>query len=307
MSVLFCSVADAASIKSIQVKGNIRAEKESILNKVSSKVGAELDPKSIKKDILKIYNIGLFYNVRVYFDDETGVLSFEVKEKPAILEIEVVGSDEIDEKDIKDELTIKRFSVYDQGLVDESIQKVLNLYKKEGLFLAEVKAKTTPMGKNGLKLIINIKEQDNVSINKVFISGNGAYTESELKAQILSREGSAISFITQTGKFAREFLEIDVDRLRQFYLNRGYINFKVESSFSFLTKNRKNLVINFKVSEGDQYRIEKVDLTGDIDPDKETLMKRLDLEDGQVFNLSQVKANIDSLSYHYQDRGYAYA
>ena len=295
---------NAETVNKILIKGNIRTEKESILQKIKTKEGKELDPALISEDINSVYSLGLFEKIDVYRINND--LIFKVQEKPAILEVLIEGNEEIDETTINDEIAIKPFSIYDQKKVSESLKKILELYKKEGFFMAKVEYRLIKKSQNTLQIKFIITENSKVRVKQILIGGNKKFTDKELKGQILTQEENFISFVSQAGIFRREFLEADLQRLRKFYNDRGYVNFRADNPETFLSKDRKSLIIHYNISEGEQYRIGKLDITGDFPDDKKKLLGLIRSKEGDIFNASLMLKDSERLTRFFQDLGFAY-
>ncbi|RJO65305.1 MAG: outer membrane protein assembly factor BamA [Myxococcales bacterium] len=301
--------AEDGVIAGVRIQGLARVEEEAVRLAIGSRAGQPYSLRGVQDDLKAIYGLGYFIDVQVDRQDtDEGVwLTYIVEERPSIKEVKIEGNDEVDEDDITEVIDIKPFSVLSYDKIYRNIDKIKNVYIDKGFFLADVDFKLVPQADNQTTLIFQIREHAKVVVKKIIILGNKKLTDDELKKQMLSKPGDALSFLTSSGNFRQEMVERDAYMISTYYADHGYINAKVSSPKVSLSPDRKWVYITIKVTEGEQYFMGELDFSGDLLFPKEKLKKKMTLEKGDVFNRSLFIRDMEAVSALYKDLGYAYA
>jgi len=298
-----------ARIAEIRVKGNRRAEAEAVRGVVGSRVGQQLDGAMLSEDLRRVWSLGYFSDVQVHLDPgpEGAVLTYVVTEKPAVREVRYEGLEELSQEDVEEVVNLKPYSVLDTSEVKRNAQKIKDLYTEKGYFLAEVHFRLVTVSEHEVDVVFRVAEHAKVRVRRISIVGNAAISDAEIKENIATRERSFLSFLTQEGNFKREIFERDLMLIRAYYMNHGYVNVKVSHPVVTLAPDRENIFISIHVSEGKQYRLGSIRISGELlDPEPE-LRKKLTVEAGDVFNQGQLFRDMERLADSYKDRGYAHA
>jgi len=297
-------------IDRVAVFGNRRVDTDAILKKVASRAGEEFSPDTVKDDIRNIYALGYFDAVMADLTDTASgkVLTFVVKEMPFIKKVEWKGNSEIKDDKIKDALTIKENTVLDRALLGENTEKLKALYTDEGFYLATIKPVVESDGLEA-RVRFEINEGPEVMVRRITFIGNKFFSAKKLKGFMNTSEKGLLSIITKSGKFNEFIFQNDLNIIIAKYMDNGFINADITDHRVLLSEDKKWFFITIAVSEGDQYRIGKIDVQGDILPStsKEDLLDRIKMGPGDVYDRSKLAKGIEAITDVYGDQGYAYA
>ena len=298
------------TVKTIEITGNRKIEKDAIIQKLVTKTGDEYSAQHIREDVEALFKMGYFNDIEVS-RNVTGkdvTLTYKVLEKPSIAEITYEGNSEVKSEDIADATGIKAYQLLNMTKVKEAIDKVQKLYEDKGFFLAKVDAEVETVTKDEtVRLIFKIRENDKVKVKKITFLGNKHLTERELKGTMLTKEGGFFSALSGSGQYKQEMFDRDVQILRFAYYNQGYVQAKVDRPQVTVTPDKKNIYITIHVEEGEQYSVGDVDFAGDILFPKEELFEAIKIDKNGVFAYDVLQKDISELTAKYGDLGYAYA
>lgn len=295
------------NVASLEVTGNVRIEKDAIFGVMKTKAGERLNPQTLDEDIRAIYAMGYFEDVTVESKDvpEGVALTIKVVEKPSIGKIVFKGNKKISEEDLLKEFGVKQYSIYDERKVKEGILRLNELYKKKGYYDAKFEYNVTTLPNNQLELKVNIKEGEKIYIRDIEFVGNKVFSASKLKKVMETSEKGFFSWLTDSGILDKKKLDYDVQKLAAFYHNHGYINARVGEPKVEYTE--KGIKITIEIFEGNKYKVRSVGLTGDIVVDEATIMKKLQMKKGEVFNREKLRSDVLTIMELTVDQGYAYA
>jgi len=299
----------APVILSIDVNGNRYVEKETILAKLHSTVGQRLDRRMLSRDVRRLYKLGFFSDVQITGTREAeGVhLVCQVKEYPLIAKLELEGNNEVTSKDLKSRIKLRPgriFSPVNQVADRNTIRKQ---YLKEGYYQIEVEFKAMPKNDGRVDLVINIDEGEVTRIKRIKFIGNEQFSDTDLRNEIASRQTNTLTLITDRDVFDRKRMGADGQLLQQFYLNKGYLDMNIESSRLAMSSDKKSFDLTISIHEGIQYSVQSVDLQGDMVPDRDTLMKLIELKEGEIYSLAALRNTIDAITDRVGDEGHAFA
>jgi outer membrane protein insertion porin family len=300
------AVAETAEkILKIEIHGNLKIEKEAILEKIGTHVGDLVNDEQVRKDIVAIHKLGYFDDIKA--DIENGTLIFTVKERPSIYRIVFFGNDQISTDDLKGVLTIKTYDIYDENAVRESVRKLAKHYEDKGYYLAKVDYTVKPAKeKDMVEVLFRVREYDKVKIRKVSFLGNSAFTDDQLKRVLRNtQEGGFFSWATSSGNFKELDFKNDLQMLQVWYLNEGYVKFRYDPPIVTVSEDKKYVFITIKVDEGKRYKMGTVDFTGDLLFPKQELSEALTLKEGDWFSIIKRNQDIVTLTEKFQDLGYA--
>lgn len=286
------------------VKGLQRVSKEALLNKMDLKLGDKPKSDVLRRDVRKIYSLGYFDDIKVFFEDDS-VLIIEVKEKPFIKEINFKGNDDVSDEKILETIKLKTGTVVDHVLINEAKDAIKNLHIEKGYYLASVEPQVATDNVEAV-VTFKIKENEKVKVRRIIFKGNKVFKVKEIKKQMQTKEKNFFSFMTKRGTFHELLLENDMYLLKDFYLNRGYIDFKVVDKKVFLSEDKKHFYITIVMSEGKKYEIGNIIFTGDLLPNvsEKKYRKEFGLKKGNVFNKSKLIAGLEKVKNIYGDKGY---
>jgi len=291
----------------IVVKGNRRIEKDAILGVMQTREGETLSPAHLREDLKAIYKMGYFTDVRLDASDapEGRILTILVKEKPAIREIMVEGNHKLKKDKILEVMSLKPFSVASEGAIKEDINKVQQAYRDKGYYEAQISHDLTPVAEHEVNLVLHVNEGGKMAIKDIEFEGNQAFKSKELRKVIETKEQGfvAVAWISGAGKLNRDVLERDLEKVAAFYYNHGYIKAKIGEPKVDIKG--KWIYITIPVQEGPEYRVGKIDLTGDLLEDKDKTLKLLQTPKEQVYSREILQQDLTTLSDFYADHGYA--
>ncbi|MBM4287619.1 MAG: outer membrane protein assembly factor BamA [Deltaproteobacteria bacterium] len=294
-------------ISRIEVKGNRRIEKDTILATIQTRPGDQISTPRLREDLKTLYNLGYFSDVKIDVSDtpEGRIVTFIVVEKPSISAILVQGNRKIKTKKIMEALEIKVYSVASEATIQESINKIKALYREKGYYEVDVAYHLEPITPTEVNLVLNIAEGGKLYVRQIRFEGNTAFKDKKLKDVMELKEKSILSFITGAGVVKQDILERDAEKISAFYFNHGYIKARVGEPRVEIKP--KGIYITIPIDEGPQYRVGSVDFRGDLLEPPEKLRQYLSITREKVYNREAIQADLTTLSDLYADQGYAYA
>jgi outer membrane protein insertion porin family len=294
-------------VREIKLEGLKSLAPSSVYEILPFKAGENVDEEKIRSAIKNLYSKGYFYDISVYYEEESNSLIFRFKEKPRVAEIEIKGAKKVKEKDVKEKIKIKIGDFIDYSAIATDISTISEFYKEKGFPFADVSYEVKEIREGRAKVVYRIEEGDKLFVRKIYINGNKNISDEEIKKYLETKEKGFFSFITSSGRFDAEKLSTDADRIRAVYLENGYAEVKVSEPEFFITPDRKSIVVIFSVEEGEKYYIGNVDVDGDLLFEKEDLLSKLKTKSGELFKASNIRSDILYLTSLYSDYGYAFA
>ncbi len=231
---LFSIPALAQQIISIKVEGNLRTDKETVLSVVNSKVGNELNPKTIDEDILNIYSLGFYKTVSAWIDETSvgDILIFKIKEKPSVRYIMFEGNEEISDKKLQKTLKIKPYNILNKKLIEETINNIIGMYAAKSRYLTSVSYTLKKAPGNRVDIVFHIRESKEGVIRDLNIIGNKHISISDLENGLSNHVKKGPYILTflpwfYTGKLRINDLEKDRQKIIDKYLSKGYLDANV--------------------------------------------------------------------------------
>jgi outer membrane protein insertion porin family len=296
-------------IAHIVVKGNRRIDKDAILGVMQTREGETLSPAHLREDLKAIYKMGYFTDVRMDVSEapEGRILTVLVKEKPSIQEILVEGNQKLKKDKILEVMNLKPFSVASEGAIKEDINKVEKAYREKGYYEAHVTYDLVPVGEHEVNLVLKVDEGGKKAIKEINFEGNTAFSAKELRKVMETKERGLylVSLITGAGKLNKDNLERDLEKISSFYYNHGYIKAKIGEPK--VDVKGQWIYITIPVQEGAEYRVGKIDMTGDLLEDKDKLLAKLKTPQGEIYSRERLQEDLTILADFYADSGYANA
>ena len=305
---LYNQIGGVVQIDSIQVRGNKRVETEAILAALESRKGESLDYDRIDRDLRAVFKMGFFKDVRV--ETEKGprgdIVVFDVTEKPSISQVTFTGNDKVGEKDLKKETGIRLYTILNRNEIKQSINRVKEFYRKKGYYNVQIKEELKPLPQNEVALIYEINEGDKVYITNIEFIGNTHFDDDALKKVMMTSEKGLLSIITSSGVLDKKKLEFDLYKVTSFYHNQGYIKAKTGKP-EIQYREGEGLVITVEVTEGPQFKINRIDFEGDLIRPVDELLRMTRITKEEAFNREAVRLDTLALKEFYASTGYAYA
>ena len=290
-------------LKNIQISGNVRVEDDGIRLHVKSRAGEVFDPATVDQDVKAIYRMGFFDDVQAELSPD-GVLTYAVTEKPYIREVKIQGASQVSKEKIESALGVGARTILDRSKVAEGVDKVRKLYNEQGYVNAAIDHAVTVESNNQAVITLDINEGNRLLIKRIEFEGNKAFSDGELKGLIATKEEWIFSFITNRGVLDRDMLTNDVAILSNYYNDNGYVEHKIDDPV--ILRGRDGLEVVFRISEGPQYRVGKVEIGGELIQDGRQMLKSVKLTTGQIFRGSRLRDDVTSLTDMYSNKGFAF-
>jgi len=295
-------------IKDIRVEGIQRTEAGTVFNYLPVKVGETFDDAKAIASIKALYATGFFKDVRVEADGN--VLVVMVEERPAIAGVAFSGTKEFD----KDQLTkalkeigVGESRIYDKALVDRAEQELKRQYLSRGLYGMKVTTTVTPVERNRVNINFAVDEGDVSRIKQINFVGNKAFSDKQLREQLKLRPPGWFTWYTKADQYTKEKLTGDIETLRSFYLDRGYLEMQIESSQVSITPDKKDIYVTLNINEGEKFTVSDVKLEGEMFGRDEELKSLVQLKAGEVFSGKKLKDTTKKISERLGNFGYAFA
>ena len=300
--------AETFRVDDIRVEGVQKVSAGTIFNYLPIKVGDTVDAQIIRNAVRVLFKTGFFRDIQIRREGQ--VMVVVVQERPAIASIEYTGNKELKDEDIEDLLSRNGFStgkVFNQPLLDRVTQSIEDEYFSRGRYSARVETTITPMPDNRAGITLDIDEGRRAQIREIKIIGNQQYSDAQLRNQMSLDTSKWHSVITHDGRYSKAELTADVERINSFYLDRGYLEFKVVETDVSISANKQDLFVSIVVAEGSQYTVGKVgvEVVGDIARDD--VAQLIMLEQGGVYSRQDLVASQTAIEEMLADRGYAFA
>ena len=305
---LIASQAQAFEVEDIRVEGLQRISAGTVFNYLPVKSGDEVNSGNSAQIIRSLYKTGFFKDVRLERDGD--VLIVFVRERPAIAEINISGNKDLDTDlllaGLKD-IGLSEGQVFKRALLETVEQELNRQYFARGKYGVRIKSTVTPLERNRVGIDIEISEGLTARIKRINIIGNQAFDDDELLDDFQLGIPPWYAFFSSKDKYSKQALSGDMETLRSYYLDRGYIDFKVESTQVSITPDKKDIYITIVVDEGEIFTLSDIKLAGDLELSQEDLFPLIHLRRGEVFSRKKLTASADRLSSKYSDAGYAFA
>ena len=296
------------TVKDIRVEGIQRTEAGTVFGYLPVKVGETLTDEKAAASIKALFATGFFRDVRIEVDG--GVMVVVVQERPAIAQIDFVGMKEF-EKDVivralKDS-GIADGRIFDRALLDKAEQELKRQYLTRGKYGVEITTTVTPLERNRVGINFNIEEGAFTKIRQINIVGAKDFTEKDLVSQFQLTTPGWITWYTKNDQYSKQKLSADLEKLKSFYMNRGYLEFAVESTQVSISPDKQDVFITININEGARYQVSSVKLAGDFTISEEELSKLVVVKPGDVFSREKLNESNKAISERLGKEGYAFA
>ena len=300
--------ADPFVIKDIKVEGLQRVEAATVFASIPVKVGDTYSDERGAAAIRSLFALGLFQDVRIDVRGDNMVIV--VQERPVIHSVDVNAGKEIDKATLLGGLS--RLGVapgrnYDKAMEARAIQELLRQYQDRGFFGVEIVPTVTPAERNRVSLLFTVREGYRSRIKDIRFVGNQAFSSSTLQDQMQLDTGNWMSWYTKSDVYSENKLNTDLDAIRRFYHDRGYMAFKVDSVQTTIAPDKRDMSVVVHVTEGARYVVSGVSLAGNYLGKDEEFQSLVRIRPGEPYKLEDVQATIDAMKRHFGSYGHAFA
>ena len=296
------------AVKDIRVEGLQRSDAGTVFASLPFRIGETYSDEKGAAALRALFATGLYKDVRIDIDGTVVVVI--VEERPVIANIDFVGLKEFD----KDQLTksLKDFGIgdgqpFDKALADRAEQELKRQYLTRSLYGAEVVTTVTPQERNRVNLSFTVTEGSAAKISEIRIAGNKAFSESTLKGLFDLNDGGWLNFYTKADRYSRAKLDADLETLRAYYLNRGYLEFAVESTQVAISPDKQDITVTVNVKEGQPYTVAGVKLEGEFLGKEEDFRTLVVIKPGEPYRAETVTQTTRAMIERFGTFGYAFA
>ena len=292
-------------VRQILVQGNERIEPSTVESYLTVRVGDAYDAQKIDESIKSLYATGLFDDVTI--DPQGDVLVVKVVENPIINRIAFEGNKRLDTKVLEAEIQLRPRVVYTRARVQNAVNRILELYRRNGRYAAKVEPKIIELDQNRVDLVFEISEGPTTGVGGINFIGNEHYSDSTLRGVIQTRESAWYRFLTSDDTYDPDRVSFDEELLRRFYGARGYADFQVVSTVAELTPDGREFYITFTVEEGPQYKFGDISVeTTFKDLNTEQLVAMAQSLKGDTYDADLIEATVQAFTDEIGRQGYAF-
>ncbi len=299
---------DPFTVRDIRVEGLQRVEPGTVFASLPFRVGDQYNDERGSAAIRALFALGLFKDVRLEVNGD--VLIVVVEERPTVADVDFVGAKEFDKDTLKKalrEIGLTEGRPYDQAMADRAEQELRRQYINRSLYGAEVVTTVTPMERNRVNLTFTVTEGDPTRIKEMRIVGNRTFTEGTLKGLMDQDTGGWLSWYTKSDRYSRTKLNADLEALRSYYLQRGFLEFRIDSTQVAISPNKQDISITINITEGDRYVVAGVRLEGDYLGKEDEFKSLVKIKPGEPYNADQVTETTKAFTDYFGNFGYAFA
>jgi len=295
-------------VKDIRVEGVQRIEPGTVFSYLPIKVGDQVTEEKAQQALRALYATGFFKDVRL--EAENDVLVVLVEERPAVAQIDFSGLTEFQPDALKRvlrDLGMAEGLTFDRSVLDLAEQELKRQYLSRGKYATEVQTTVTPLERNRVAVSFAVTEGDVAKIQSIRVIGASAFPESELLDQFTLRTGGWLTWYTKLDQYSRQRLTGDLEALRSFYQNQGYLDFSVDSTQVSITPDRRGIYITVNVTEGEKYTVSDVRVAGQTPVPREELAALVRIKAGDVFSRQRLTESTKAITDRLGNDGYAFA
>ncbi|MET0067995.1 MAG: outer membrane protein assembly factor BamA [Candidatus Thiodiazotropha sp.] len=300
--------AEAFLVEDIRVEGLQRISAGTVFNYLPVKTGDEVNTGNTAQIIRALHKTGFFQDIRL--EREANVLIVFVHERPAIAEINITGNKDLDTDalmaGLKD-IGLAEGLVFKRALLEQVEQELNRQYFARGKYGVRITSTVTPLERNRVGVDIDISEGLTARIKKINVIGNKAFEDDDLLDELQLGVPAWYAIFSSRDKYSKQALAGDLETLRSYYLDRGYIDFKIDSTQVSITPDKKDIYITIALTEGDVFTLSDIKLAGELELPQDELFPLIHLRRGEVFSRKRLTASADRLNRKYSDAGYAFA
>lgn len=303
--VVFTNVAAAQAIRDIRVVGNQRLTAETVRSYLQFSTGDSYDAGKVDRSLKALFGTGLFADVRIDRDGSGVVVT--VVENPVVAQVAFEGNSELDKDTLLAEVQLKPRTVYTRSRALSDVQRILDVYRRRGLYAASVEPKLIELDQNRVNVVFEINEGKTTKVKSISFIGNRAFTDGQLRDIISTSQAGWFDFLKSNTVYDPDRLSLDREMLRQYYLKNGYADMRVVAANAELERDGSGFIITFSIDEGELYKFGDVRIDSKLaNLPTETLRSDISTQPGAYFNASDLEKTVERLTLVVAERGYPF-
>lgn len=295
-------------VKDIRVEGIQRTEAGTVFNYLPVKVGETMDDEKATQAIKSLYGTGFFKDVRIEADQ--GVLVILVQERAAISQINFNGNKSFPSDKMKEglkQIGLAEGLIFDKSMLDRAEQEIKRQYLSQGKYGAIVKASTSPLERNRVAIRFDIEEGAISKIRNINVVGNQAFTTDQLREQFKLTTPDWMTWWSKNDQYSKQKLTADLETLRSFYMNQGYLEFNIDSTQVSITPDKRDIYITVNITEGEKYTVTDVKVAGETIITEDEVRKLITLNSGETFSRQKITESSKAIGDRLGNDGYAFS
>jgi len=299
---------DPFVVRDIRIEGIQRTEPGTVFTYLPVKVGDRLTEETASEAVSALFKTGFFQDVRL--EVEGDVLVVFLSERPAIASLEVDGSSEFDRETLEKVLReqgLAESRIFDRSILERAEQELKRQYLSRGKYNVRVTTTITPLERNRVGLAMQVDEGEAAKITSIRFVGNEVFSDKVLIDQLTLSTPTWLTWYTKSDRYAREKLAGDLEAIRSYYLDRGYLEFSIESTQVSISPDREDVNITVVVKEGKQFTVSGFELGGELLGREQQFTDLIELEEGDVFSGAKLSASTEAITRRLGELGYAFA
>ncbi|MGD8583321.1 MAG: outer membrane protein assembly factor BamA, partial [Gammaproteobacteria bacterium] len=300
--------AQSFIVSDIRIEGLEKIPDGTLLNYLPVIQGDPLDDKQVVFAIKELYKTGFFTDVQLLRDGD--VLVVRVKERPSITDIQFSGNSDIDDETLEEAMKgvgLAKGRIFNRSLLEKLTQELESVYFSQGKYNVKINAEVEELDQNRVNIDIKISEGIKSLIKQINIIGNNVFDDETLLDEIQLGIPSAWAFLSEADEYSKPKLQADLETIRSYYLDRGYIKFNVDSTQVSITPDKKDIYVTINVSEGEKYTVSDVQLTGEMVINKNVLEQLISTRPGDTFSRKLMTQSQKAIEDRVGMTGYAFA
>src|SRR5450432_2218733 len=299
---------DPFTVKDIRVEGVQRTDAGTVFSYLPIKVGDRVDDEKASAAVKALYATGFFRDVRL--EVENDVLVVIVQERPTISQIDIVGTKEFEKDILKKALKdigVAEARIFDRSALDRAEQELKRQYINRGFYGVKITTTVTPQERNRVAVNFTVDEGDVAKIANINIVGTQAFSERQLIKEMQLSTPGWLTWYTKNDQYSKQKLQADLETLRSYYTNRGYLEFAVDSTQVSITPDKDDIYITINITEGPKFTISDVRLAGELLLPEAELMRLVQVQPGAVYSREKLTQSAKAISDRMGSDGYAFA
>lgn len=302
------SAFEPFTVRDIRVVGIQRVDAGTVFGYLPVRIGETLTSDAASRAVRTLYATGLFNDVRL--DVEGDILVVALDERPAIASVDISGAKALPNEALLKglaEMGLAQARIFDRALLERAEQEIRRQYLARGLYAAKVSPTVTPLERNRVALSFDIQEGETARINEIRIVGSKAFTEQTLLKEMALSTPNWLSWYSKSDQYSREKLAADLESLRSFYLDRGYLEMSIDSTQVAIDADRERVTISINITEGDRYTVTSVKLAGNTLGRDTELLALLQFKAGEIYSGRKLTESAKAMTELFGGLGYAFA